>query len=272
MRIWHQSLTVLADLPGYEARMRAHVRKVVRPDTEVALHGMLPGTYPGSYPGDDIAFRFLFTMHSTQWAVHALNAEAAGFDAFLMGSLPDPLLTELKTLVDIPVVGCGETCFQLAATLGRRFGMLLFIDRMAERYLSQIDGHGLAQHCVGVQPVGFGFKDVMDAFDKPGPLIDRFRTAARRMIAAGADVIIPGEIPLSLLLASEGVHRVDEVPLIDSLGVTLKMAEMRVDLKATSGLAPSRHGWSNAAPPRERVRQVLDFYGLGKHLSSKGKT
>jgi len=232
---------------------------------------MLPGTYPGNYPGDDIAFRFLFTMHSSQWAVHALNAEAAGFDAFAMGSLPDPLLTELRTLVDIPVVGCGETCFRLAATLGRRFGMLLFIDRMAERYLGQIEGHGLAPHCIGVQSVGFGFNDVLDAFGNPGPLIDRFRAAARRMIAAGADVIIPGEIPLGVLLASEGVSRVDDVPLIDCLAATLKMAEMRVDLKASGGLAPSRHGWSNAAPPRERVKAVLDFYGLGRHLVAKEK-
>lgn len=271
MRIWHQSLTVLDDLPAYDERMRAHIRRVVRPDTEVALHGMLPGTYPGNYPGDDIAYRFFFTMHSTQWAVHALNAEAEGFDAFAMCSLPDPMLTEVRTLVDIPVIGCGETCFQLATMYGQRFGMLLFIDRMAARYLQQIRGHGLAEHCIGVEPVGFRFNDVLEAFDKPGPIIDRFRTAARRLIEAGADVIIPGEIPLNVLLASEGVCRVDDVPLIDSLAVTLKMAEMMVDLKASTGLAPSRRGWSNAAPPRERVKAVLDFYGLGRYLTGRGK-
>jgi len=57
------------------------------------------------------------------------------------------------------------------------------------------------------------------------------------------------------------------VPLMDSLAVTLNMAEMMVDLKSRTGLAPSRHGWSNAAPQRERVKKVLDFYGLGKHLT-----
>jgi allantoin racemase len=267
MRIWHQSLTVLDQLPAYEARMREHIGRVVRPNTEVVLHGMLPGTYPGNYPGDDIAFQWLFTMHSTQWAVHALNAERSGFDAFAMCSLPDPLLTEVRTLVDIPVVGCGETCFHLATMYGQRFGMLLFIDRMAARYLQQIAGHGLSSHCVGVEPVGFHFKDVLEAFDKPGTVIDRFRTAARRLIAAGADVIIPGEIPLNVLLASEGIHRIDDVPLIDSLAVTLKMAEMMVDLKATTGLAPSRRGWANAMPRRERVLEVLAFYGLDRHLS-----
>ena len=271
MRIWHQSLTVLGDLPAYEARMQAHIRKVVRPETEVALHGMLPGTYPANYPGDDLAYRFFFTMHSAQWAVHALNAEAGGYDAFAMCTLPDPMLTEVRSLVDIPVAGCGETCFQLAAAGGRRFGMLLFIDLMAERYLQQIEALGLKRNCVGVAPVGFSFNDVLAAFDNPGPLIDRFRTAARRMIAAGAGAIIPGEIPLNVLLASEGIISVDEVPLIDSLGVTLKMAEKMVDLKESSGTAPKRVGWSNAQPPRERVRQVLEFYGLGRYLTKDVK-
>jgi len=35
MKIWHQSFTVLEDLPAYRAAMEAHIRKVVRPDTQV---------------------------------------------------------------------------------------------------------------------------------------------------------------------------------------------------------------------------------------------
>jgi allantoin racemase len=269
MRIWHQSLTVLEDLPSYADLMRRHVARIVRRDTEVVLHGMLPGTYPADYPGDDIAYGFLFGMHATQWVVHALNAERAGFDAFALCSLPDPMLREIRTLVDIPVVGSGEICFHFAAMMGDRFGMLLFIDRMATRYLDQIRDHGLAARCVGVEPVGFGFRDVLDAFDKPGPIIDRFRIAARRLIDHGADVIIPGEIPLNLLLASEGIDRIDDVPLLDSLALTVKMAEVFVDLKATTGFAPSRRGWRHAAPKRERVEQVLDFYGLARFLTPK---
>jgi len=268
MRIWHQSLTVIEDLPAYADRLRAHITTVARPDTEVVLHGLLPGTYPANYPGDDIAYGFLFAMHSLQWPVHALNAERQGFDAFAMCSLPDPMLREIRSIVDIPVVGCGETCFHLASMMGERFGMLLFIERMAARYLDQIRMHGLAERCVGVRPVGFRFHDVLAAFDgSPGPLIDRFKESARAMIADGADVIIPGEIPLNLLLATEGVREIDGVPLLDSLGLTIKMAETFVDLKATTGFAPSRRGWRHATPARERVLQVLDFYGLGRFLS-----
>ena len=37
------------------------------------------------------------------------------------------------------------------------------------------------------------------------------------MIADGAEAIVPGEIPLNVLLASAGVREVDGVPLLDSL-------------------------------------------------------
>lgn len=268
MRIWHQSFTVLEDLPAYADRMRQHIRKVVRPGTEVVLHGQMKGTYPANYPGDDIGYGFLFAMHGNQWVARALEAEKAGFDAYAMCTLPNPMLREIRTLVDIPVVGCGEASFHLACMYGQRFGVLLFIERMIPLYEEQIRRYGLGERCAGVRHVGFTFQEVLPAFAKPGPVVDRFREAARKLIAAGADVIIPGEIPLNVLLASEGVARVDDVPLIDSLAITMKMAETMVDLKTATGLMPSRHGWFNAAPKRERVQQVLSFYGLDRLAGS----
>jgi allantoin racemase len=120
--------------------------------------------------------------------------------------------------------------------------------------------------------VGVRFNDVLGAFDKAGPIIDKFRIAARRMIAAGAAAIVPGEIPLNVLLASEGIGEVDGVPLIDSLGVTLKQAEAMVDARVSTGQPRRPEGWSTSAPPRARVKQVLDFYGLGRYLHQKEKT
>lgn len=260
MRIWHQSLTVLDDLPDYAARMRAHVRSAVRPDTEVVLHGLMPGTYPANYPGTDIGYGALFTLHSLQFPLQALNAERQGFDAFACCTLPDPMLREARSLVRIPVVGAGEVCFREAARHGR-FGMLVFIDRMAQRYLEQVRDLGLSAQCVGVEPVGFGFQDVVKSFDDPRRVQDLFAQSARRMIARGAQAIIPGEIPLNVLLASSGMREVDGVPLLDSLALTLKAAEAAVDAPA-----PPAAGWVGDKVPRERLLQVLRFYGLDRFL------
>ena len=67
-----------------------------------------------------------------------------------------------------------------------------------------------------------------------------------------------------MLLASEGVNRVDDVPLIDSLGVTIKMTETFVDLRASTGLAPSRHGLRHAAPRPERGHAGDGFLSRAK--------
>jgi len=264
MKIWHQSFTVLEDLPAYAQAMSEHIGKVVRPGTEVAMHGQLPGTYTSNYPGTDLRHAALFGIHGLQWIVQALRAEGAGYDAFAMCTIPNPLIREIRTLVDIPVVGYGEASFHMACMHGHRFGVLLFIDTMAPLLREQIASYGLASRCAGVAPVGFTFQDVLPAFEQPGALIDRFCRSARELIAQGADVIVPGEMPLNVLLAVNGVNRVDRVPVIDGLAVTIKMAEMLAELRASTGLGASRHGFFGERPPRERVDEVLAFYGVDR--------
>ena len=125
MRIWHQSMTVLEDLPAYKALIEAHARKVLRPDTEVVPHGLAKDTYPGDYPGDDISYAALYEMHSQQWLAYAWRAQKEKYDAFAVCTMLDPLLREIRTMVDIPVVGCAESCFLLAPMFGQRVAVAM---------------------------------------------------------------------------------------------------------------------------------------------------
>jgi Asp/Glu/hydantoin racemase len=265
MRIWHQSFTVLEDLPAYAEALKAHAKKVLRPDTEVAFHGQLKGTYPANYPGDDIAHGYLYGMHGNQWTAAGLAAAAQGFDAYAMCTLPNPRLREVRAIVDIPVIGLGESAFHVATMFGQRFGILLFIDRMVPLYREQMTTYGLADRCAAIKASGITFHDVLAGYSDPGAVIEKFFTAARAMIRDdGADVIIPGEVPLSLLLARNGVSRVDDVPIIDTFALAMKMSEMMVDLARATGIKHSRHGFFNSAPSAARTDQVHAFYGVDK--------
>jgi len=265
MRIWHQSFTVLQDLPPYEAAMRKHLKKVLRPDTEIVFHGQLQGTYPANYPGDDIAYAYLFWLHGNQWIAAARAAERDGFDGFASCTLPNPMLREMRTVVDIPVIGMGETCFHLATMFGQRFAVMLFIDRMIPLYQEQIRNYGLTDRCAGVVASGIRFADVLPAYKNPGHVVAQFQDAARRVIReTGADVIVPGEVPLNLLMAMNGANRVDDVPVLDGLSCTMNMAELMVDLHRATGIRHSRHGWFNAVPSKERVAEVAAFYGVDR--------
>lgn len=264
MKIWHQSFTELDVLPPYRHAMERHIAKVVAPGTEVVMHGVRPGTYPSNYPGSDIVYSSLYTLHASQWITQGLKAQDEGFDAYAMATLPNPFIREVRSLVDIPVVGYGEASMHLACQLGHRFALLVFIERMVPLFSEQIGTYGLTSRCTGVKPVGFTFHDVLKAWDDPGELIARFEKAAGEMIAQGADVIIPGEMPLNILLATHGITRVQGAPVIDGLAVTMKQTEMLVQLKQSIGLGSSRQGWMNSQPERKRVDEVLAFYGLNR--------
>ena len=148
---------------------------------------------------------------------------------------------------------------------------MTFIEQLVPLYTDRIRSYGLSERCAGVGYTGFGFRDVLAGYSEPGPLIERFQSAARAMIkSTGADVLIGGSMPLSVLLASHGISRVDNVPIVDGLAATIKMAEMMVDLRRFSGLSVSRHGWFNAAPTPKRVAEVMKFYNVDHLMREPG--
>lgn len=269
MRIWHQSFTVLGNLPAYEAAIQAHVDKLARPGSEVVLHGMHPDTYATEYPGNDIKYSLLHSLHANQFVLNGLAAQEQGFDVYAISTLPDPMLAETRSVLDIPVVGYGEASMHLSCMYGGRFGILVFIDDLIPLLEDIVRRYGLGERLAGIRDVGFNFHDVLANYDAPAPIIEQFTESARALIRDGADVIIPGEVPLGVLLATHGVSRIDDVPVLDGLAATMKMAEVMYDLRRVAGVTASRRAYPNTAPPAKRVAEVLAFYGLDR-LKPKG--
>ncbi|MFC4275383.1 aspartate/glutamate racemase family protein [Achromobacter aloeverae] len=264
MKIWHQSFTVLSDLGPYSDALKRHFAKVARPGTQVDMHGMQVGTYRSNYPGTDIRHVAFQYVHALQFMASAVQAQEQGYDVYALSTLPEPALRESRSLVDIPVVGYGESAMLTACMLGRKFGVLLFIDDMNELIAENAKNHGLESRFAGAVPVGFTFNDVLKGFGDPTELIERFQAAARKLIARGADVIIPGEAPLNVLLAQNGIVEVDGVPILDSLAAWIKQAEAMHDLRTVCGIKSCRKGYYHRPPEADRVNEVFSFYGLDR--------
>jgi Asp/Glu/hydantoin racemase len=271
MRIWHQGLVVFEDLPEYRAATERHLRAVVRPDTEVVMHGILRGTYSTDYPIDELQFRPLAMMHRSQPMAAAYAAERQGFDAFVMSYLSGVMLPEIRALVDIPVVNYLEAAAHFATMYGYRFGITRFAPQLGGEIKEFLDSIGLGNSFAGVVASGYSYKQIFGGFASPGEVIERFHETVRAFSKeTGADVIIPGEMPQNIFLTSNGVHRVDEIPIIDGVGVTYKLAEVMVDLKRQFGLSRSRQGQKNWRPPPQRVAEVMRFYGMDKMWNAVG--
>ena len=148
----------------------------------------------------------------------ALRAQDEGYDAFLIATIPDTGYEECRALVDIPVVAFGQTSVLLASTLGSTVGIVNFIGALEPQLRRNLRTYGLDAVVGPIRQVAAEFTDVMRAYADPDRLLEAFRAAAREAIGAGATVIVPGEGPLNVFLADHGVSRVDDVPVVDSIG------------------------------------------------------
>ena len=107
----------------------------------------------------------------------------------------DAGLMEVKSVVDIPVLGLGETTLFHACTLGRKLGLVTINPVFIPWHEEQVIRYGLQQRVVGVRAVNASVKDFIDAFaseeafEKLYPLWER---ECRALLDAGADVIVPG--------------------------------------------------------------------------------
>lgn len=260
MKIWHQSLTSIEQVIPYRDAVSTHIRKVARPDVEVVLHGMSNETYPSDYPGHFITYNYLQNLHREQFIRNAMIAEAAGYDCVFIGTIPDVGLQEARTLVDIPVIGYGQASFHIASMLGDRIGIVNFLEPLQAQLRQNIDRYGLASKLGPIIQTSIGFYDVLEGFKSPELVIESFIESAKQAIAQGADVIIPGEGPLNVFLATHGISRIDDVPIVDSFAAGIKMCETMVDLKENSGVTMTRKGFYNAKPPQVAVERLRTLY------------
>ena len=102
----------------------------------------------------------------------------------------------------------------------------------------------------------------MEAFTSPikkTELHAIFTREARRLIDAGADVIVPtGGIPM-MLFGNEPNANVDGAPIVNGVTVVIKATEMAIKLRRLGAAVASRHPQSGfALPPPHAIDEFLD--------------
>lgn len=252
MRVWYQSLVDAGRMPPYFEGLKARSAKVARPGVDVDFHGMPAGTYGAHTPAEVAVYPYMMSLHTQFILDHALRAQAEGYDVFAVGSIQDPALELARSLVDIPVVGYGESAMHFACCLGSRFAVLAFASGFGQMMDLRIRDLGLRERALPTVVIDVGFDDVGRALRDPAALLEVFKEAARRAIAQGAEALIPGQLYLSEAIARAGLTRIDEVPIVDGLAATLKMAESMYDLKRL-GIAVTRRGYTHARPPQDMI-------------------
>jgi Asp/Glu/hydantoin racemase len=221
---------------------------------------MPEGAYGGRTPAEAVIYPYIASLHAQLILDNALRAEKEGHDVFALGSVQDPAIEEARSLVDIPVVGYGESAMHFACLLGGRFVVILFGERFDQMLDVRVKRLGLSERALPTMRMErTGFADVGKGLDDATALVESFTATARQAIAMGAEAIIPGQLYLSEAIARAGVTRIDEVPIVDGLAATIKMAEAMSDLKKL-GISVTRRGYTHAKPPKDVLEQARNFH------------
>jgi len=266
MRIWHQSFTDLTVMPVYRRTLSEHAARVMGAEATVSVHGLRPGTYvPGCAPIDAIRHRYVATVQGLQVCDAAMVAEREGFDAVAIGCFFDPALREARSLVGIPVVALGESCALTACSLGRRFGLVTLCADQSEDYSDMLVAYGLERRYAGAVALDPPIDEfALEADEDTARAIEaRFEAAAAKVIAQGAEIVIPADGVLNEFLVRRGrLQAQGGVPVMDSIGVLFQHAAYFVRLARATGLGVSRHQM-HVRPTPEMVQHVRSFAGLG---------
>ncbi|MFL6071517.1 MAG: aspartate/glutamate racemase family protein [Actinomycetes bacterium] len=264
MRIWHQSVADLSGQPEYHAKLEEHVRAVASETVTVDLHGLPPGSY-GSYTTTDVlGSPFLYHMLYRQVIDYARQAESEGYDAFVVGSYSEPFVREMRAVVDIPVVTIGESCMLVACSLGKKQALISSVPAVARIVDDHVDAYGLRSRVSTVCSVG----PMMDelkfnaGWTNPQDILDRFTDLAIGAVQDGADVIVPAEAVLSELLRTNDITSIGGAPVLDTVGVTWRYAEMMVSLWEKTGLRVGR-AWEYARPDADLIGHFVGHSTAG---------
>ena len=144
-RIWVQGATDRVHMAPYLAKLEPHLRACVDPAFSIDFHTTTP---PATTTHALTEFRIARAVIRG-----AVEAERAGYDCFTINHFQDAGLAEAKSVVDIPVLGLGETTLLHACTMGRKLGLVTINPSFIPWHEDQIVRYGLDRRVAGVRAV-----------------------------------------------------------------------------------------------------------------------
>jgi allantoin racemase len=244
LRILYQSFTDEKVAGLYWEELRALLRSIADPGTTVDIKGITPQS--------NYAHAIVELHCAREVTCNAIEAQNAGYDAFVIGHFQDAGLYEARAAVDIPVIALGEASMLHACTLGQQIAVLATSRRMASWCRMQAQKYGLENRITRIAQFNENPLEVLSAYRdeaKAAEIFERFAAHARAIVSEGADVLLPGCGLSMLLFSRQQNHVVDRAPVVNGIPVAVKMAEMAVRLKRLTGLGVSRTSDFETPPP-----------------------
>jgi allantoin racemase len=257
MRIWYQSMTPLSHLRHYGDALRECATRVCSDGVEVAFKGMSDPLYHNRTPADVLKYPYAKLVAQMEAIDLCRRAESDGFDAVILGSFSEPFLPEIRSVLGIPVVSLAEAALLASCSLAEQFALVTLAPPNVKRLRALVRRHGLEGRVLGVHALANAVDeaDLDAALEAPARVAEDFRAVAEQAVTAGADVVVPAEGILNLIVHRSGIKTVSEATILDSVATALLHAEFLVNLKRRVGTGVGRR-WAYATPPADLLAEL----------------
>ena len=246
--LWHSN-AVISNLPDYKAAIIRHGEKVLGPDFQLDVRGV-PKEAAGGKSVEFMAYEFL---NNVNFFDSVTKSAGEGFDAIAIGCSLDPLLDELREMMQVPVLSLTETGMLTACMLGKRFSIVSYTPQMVnKRFRELVHKYRLTERCAGFFSFDLTFEELYQGFRNPAKVIEKFTAAAVEAGNHGSEVILPGCGALNTVLVENRISQIESVTVLDVSGTLMKMAELMIVLKEVSGTQISRRSFYERPP--EKIR------------------
>jgi len=230
IKIWFQALSPSPKIDvkwePYQEACERYVPQIARPGTEV--HFASTDTRAPKM----ILSTYIQYLHLGQVIDNAIQAEKDGFDAFVIGGMRDLGYSELREVVDIPVLFISEVSYHCATMLADKFAVIHSDEHPLQVAQAIIERYNLHNRSVEGGHIGYSQTEVIQTFqNNPKKIIDDLRRAADGPISRGAGILVPGFAAINVFLGEHGIRDFDGVPILDCQAVAIKTAEMMVDMR-----------------------------------------
>lgn len=252
-KIWYQTSTVIDNLPGYTNAIMEQINKVKDDDFDVIPHGVQKGTL-------DQGYAYIEYLNNAQIIENLIQAEKEGYDAVVYGCFADPMMTEAREILNIPVIGCCQTAMLWSQIYGAKAAIVTNDSVPKDKgFRANTIKYGMEHYMIPI--ISFDASITSGLTDPK--FLEEFDKACHKAVELGAEVILPGCGLLNLAAQKAGYTRVGNTGalVLDAIGCAIKTAEAAVILKEKSGMMTSRSGLYASPSTEVLARDRMLFLG-----------
>jgi len=158
--------------------------------------------------------------------IQLVKKHEGDYDAIMINCFGDPCVEATREVVDVPVLGPGETSMLVASLLGHKFSVISPTKKTALQVELHARALGIEQRLASVAGLDIPVLDLERDVEKT---VKAVVEASEKAVEDGAEVIVLGCTGLACM--ADEIQKRLSVPVIEPASLTLKMAESFVDLR-----------------------------------------